>query len=127
MSTLDSCQLLTAKSIFGLKIVDQTFNEIGEIKDVIIDPVRGNIICAMLTIRGFLGFNEKSSLAIPWSALLFDSTKTKHAILKVPIQKLEQAPGLSIDLQPSSEQWDLVDKVYDYYGFEPYSHRTPLA
>lgn len=118
-------KLISGKTLSGIKVVNATYDDLGEVKDLMIDPVSGNIVYAVLTFGGFMGFGEKY-FAIPWEAFYLDTARKEEIILNIPKQKLEQAPGFDKDNWPSMAQWEYVDKVYRYFGYKPYTAKRPV-
>jgi hypothetical protein len=91
---------------------------LGEIKELIIDVEAGRIAYAVLSFGGFLGLGDKF-FAIPWNALTF-SQPEQIFILNVAREKLEHAPGFDKDNWPdmAERQWGSV--LHSYYGYRPY-------
>ena len=119
-------KLISGKTLSGIKVVNATYEDLGEVKDLKIDPVSGNIVYAVLTFGGFMGFGEKY-FAIPWEAFYLDTEGKEEIILNIPKEKFENAPGFDKDNWPSAGQWEYVDKVYRYYGYEPYTTSRPVG
>ena len=117
---------MSGKTLIGIKVVNPTYEELGEIDDVMVDPISGNIVYAVLTFGGFMGFGEKY-FAIPWEAFYLDTSENDRVIINIPKSKLEQAPGFDKDNMPLTGQWEFVDKIYRHYGYEPYSASHPVG
>ena len=109
---------MSGTTLAGIKVVNSKYEDLGEVKDLMIDPVSGNIIYAVLTFGGFLGFGEKY-FAIPWEAFYLDTVDKQEIILNVSKEKLEQAPGFDKENWPAMAQWEFVDKIYRHYGYQP--------
>ena len=118
--------MLSGKTISGMNVLNPSHENLGEIEDIMIDPVTGNIVYAVLTFGGFMGFGEKY-FAIPWEAFYLDTNEEDKVILNIPKEKFEDAPGFDKDNWPSVGQWEFVDKIYRYYGFKPYTHSKPVG
>src|SRR5262249_37324593 len=93
--------------------------DLGSIKDLMIDTSSGRIAYAVLSFGGFLGMGSKLH-AIPWNALTFKPDK-QIFLLRVDKETLENAPG-SFE---SKDYPDMADKrwgkqVYAHYGYSPY-------
>ena len=115
-------RLLSATSIEGLDVVNEAGENIGEIKDLMIELKTGNVAYAVLSFGGFLGFGEKL-FAIPVEAFHFDSDNHDTVTLNISKDKLEDAPGFDKDNWPQHADYDFIDSVHVYYGYEPYSNK----
>src|SRR2546428_243254 len=85
---------------------------LGEVEDVIIDKVSGNVTLAVMSFGGFLGVGEKCH-PIPWSMLKYDVDKGGYV---VPLDRkaLHGAPSYDVtEMQFGDEAWNR--RVYDYY------------
>jgi sporulation protein YlmC with PRC-barrel domain len=112
--------VLSATTIIGDKVVNPEGEELGSIKELMIDMDEGLVNYAVLSFGGFLGMGDKL-FAIPWDALTLN--KDDHNfILDVDKDQLENAPGFDKDHWPDEAQYAtgwLVD-LYDHYGYTPY-------
>jgi len=115
-------RVLSATTLMGDKVKNAAGEDLGDIKEIMIDVNSGRIAYAVLSFGGFLGLGDKL-FAIPWQALSLDTEK--HAfVLSVGKETLKNAPGFDKDNWPKSLEEDdtwLVE-VYDYYGYGPYWH-----
>ena len=113
-------QVLSATTMIGDKVTSTEGEELGELKELMIDLDNGRVSYAVLSFGGFLGLGDKL-FAIPWDALTIDTEK--HAfILAVDKEVLKNAPGFDKDHWPENAQYEagwLLD-VYEYYGYSPY-------
>jgi sporulation protein YlmC with PRC-barrel domain len=110
----------SASTIIGNKVVNPEGEELGSIKDLMIDLDDGQIAYAVLSFGGFLGLGDKL-FAIPLEALTFE-TEDHTAILDVDKEMLKNAPGFDKDHWPDTAQYEagwLLD-IYEYYGYSPY-------
>lgn len=109
-----------------MDVLNPSHENLGEIKDIMIDPITGNIVYAVLTFGGFMGFGEKY-FAIPWEAFYLDTNEDEKVILNISKEKFENAPGFDQDNWPSAGQWEFVDKIYRHYGYKSYTHSKPIG
>lgn len=93
-------QLMGANTLIGNDVYNQADEDLGDIKEIMLDMESGRIAYAVLSYGGILGIGEKL-FAVPWGALTLD-TKNKRFILKVEKDKLENAPGFDKDNWPDS-------------------------
>ena len=107
-----------ASSIIGTDVVNPKGDNLGDVKEVVIDPRTGKIAYAVVSFGGFLSMGEKL-FAIPFSALEYDHAENEY-VLDVSKEKLEAAPGFDADNWPAmaDEKWNR--DVYSYYGRSPY-------
>ena len=110
----------SATSVIGNKVVNPEGEQLGSIKELMIDLDDGQVAYAVLSFGGFLGLSDKL-FAIPLEALTFD-TENQTAILDVDKEVLKNAPGFDKDHWPDNAQYEagwLLD-IYEYYGYSPY-------
>ena len=113
-------QVLQASTVIGNKVVNPTGEQLGNVKELVIDLEDGRIAYAVLSVGGFLGLGDKL-FAIPWEALMLNA-KENTFILDVDKEVLQEAPGFDKDHWPDNAQYEagwLLD-IYEYYGYSPY-------
>jgi len=114
-----------ASSIIGTDVVNPKGDNLGDIKEVVIDPSTGRVAYAVVSFGGFLGMGEKL-FAIPFSAFAYNANKNEY-VLDVPKERLKDAPGFDADHWPSmsDEKWNR--DVFSYYERSPYweEHSKP--
>ena len=118
-------RILSATTIIGDKVVNAEGEQLGNIRDLVIDLDDAQIAYAVLSFGGFLGLGDKL-FAIPLEALTF-SKEAHTVILDVDKEVLKNAPGFDKDRWPDSahevftlrEAGWLLD-IYEYYGYSPY-------
>lgn len=111
-------QILSASSLAGDDVVNSQGEDLGEIKELMIDVRSGRVAYAVLAFGGFLGMGEKL-FAIPWSALELDADN-QCFILDVDQERLKNAPGFDKDNWPSMADPQWASSVHSYYGARPY-------
>jgi sporulation protein YlmC with PRC-barrel domain len=107
-----------ASSIIGTDVVDPDGKNLGDVKEVVIDPRTGKVAYAVVAFGGFLSMGEKL-FAIPFSALEYNVEENEY-MLDISKERLEAAPGFDADNWPSmaDEKWNR--DVYKYYERSPY-------
>jgi sporulation protein YlmC with PRC-barrel domain len=105
-------------SIIGTDVVNPQGDDLGDVKEVVIDPRTGRIAYAVVSFGGFLSMGEKL-FAIPFSSFKYNVTTNKY-VLDVTKERLKAAPGFDADHWPSmsDEKWNR--DVYKYYERPPY-------
>ncbi len=109
---------LSASSLRGTDVKNTKGENLGELKDLMIDVESGRVSYAVLSFGGFLGMGDKY-FAIPLQKFSVD-TEDEELILNVSKEQLENAPGFDKDNWPSSADREFHDEVYSYYEEEPY-------
>ncbi|AKB26270.1 antigen [Methanosarcina sp. MTP4] len=105
---------VAATEIKGSKILTVKDEELGTIKEVMIDSERGRIAYVVFACDCFLGMKCKY-FAIPWGVL--EANRGAY-ILNVDKGAFETAEGLDKDVWSLNHN-DLV-KVYEQYNLQPY-------
>jgi sporulation protein YlmC with PRC-barrel domain len=91
-------KLMGASSLIGDDVYNLQEEDLGDIKEIMLDMATGKIAYAVLSHGGILGIGEKL-FAVPWAALTLDTEKERF-ILDVEKAKLDVAPGFHPDSWP---------------------------
>ena len=109
-----------ASKIESMKVRDAAGEDIGKIKDLVIDFNSGKIQYAALDFGGFLGVGDKL-FAVPWSSFKYvEGTgirSDRHLALNITKQQLKNAPGFDKNHWPdvADPNWtEEVDKFYEH-------------
>jgi len=89
-----------ASKLLGMDVKNQQNEEIGEIKDFVVDFQAGKISYIVLAHGGTLGIGEKL-LAVPPAAFRTGAEQQDFLVLNANKQKLEQAKGFDKENWPS--------------------------
>ena len=111
-------RIMAADTLEGDKVFNNAGDELGEIKNIMIDVPNGRVAYAVLSFGGFLGMGNKL-FAVPWDVLQLD-TESKCFVLDVDREKLEGAPGFDKDHWPSMADQRWATDIHSYYGSRPY-------
>ncbi|NMG17109.1 PRC-barrel domain-containing protein [Aromatoleum bremense] len=111
-------QVMAASTLEGDDVVNRAGEDLGNIKEVMIDVQSGRVAYAVLSTGGFLGLGRKL-FAIPWGALTLD-TDRKCFILDVDAERLKSAPGFDKDHWPSMADITWASEIHAYYGQQNY-------
>lgn len=115
--------LLSTSSIIGMSVKNATGQDIGHIKEIMIDWKNGNVAYVVMSFGGIMGFGEKL-FAIPMEAYEFDTADVNDRImLNLDKEIFEKAPGFDKDNWPQHLDHEFIDSVYAHYGYSPYSTR----
>ncbi|AKH38519.1 MULTISPECIES: PRC-barrel domain-containing protein [Nitrosomonas] len=107
-------RLMGADTLIGDDVCNQAGEDLGDIKEIMIDTTNGTVSYAVLSFGGVLGIGEKL-FAVPWKALKLD-TENKRFVLNVDKERLKDAPGFDKNDWPDMADESWVNKVNSYYG-----------
>ena len=108
--------LMGADTLMGNDVYNNDGEDLGDIKEFMIDMASGKLAYAVLSFGGMLGLGDKL-FAVPWSALQLD-TENKRFTLNVPKESLKDAPGFDKDHWPSMADQTWAKDVHNFYGTE---------
>jgi hypothetical protein len=97
-----------------MKVEGTDGKKLGTIKDLVINPIDGDVDYAVLDYGGFLGVNDKY-FAVPWEALKINDDR-KKALLDVTKKDLKHAPGFDKKQWPDLATRDQTIVIYEFYG-----------
>lgn len=117
-ATHEKVNVLSANTLIGDDVVNPQGENLGEIKELMIDPQTGHVGYAVLSFGGFLGLGDKL-FAIPFQSLKLRPDQ-KDFVLDVSKEKLENAPGFDKDDWPSTTDRAWGTEIHTYYGVSPY-------
>jgi sporulation protein YlmC with PRC-barrel domain len=106
--------LMGADTLLGNDVYNGAGENLGTIKEFMIDMTGGRIAYAVLSFGGFLGMGDRL-FAVPWQALKLD-TANKRFTLNVGKDKLKTAPGFDKDHWPSMADQAWATDVHAFYG-----------
>ena len=111
--------LMGADTLSGNDVYNHKDEDLGDIKEIMLDMSNGKIGYAVLSFGGFLGMGEKL-FAVPWNALTLDTTN-KRFVLNVEKERLKSAPGFDKDEWPDMADKTWANEIHSYYGTKHYS------
>ncbi|CAN5502023.1 hypothetical protein BH11PSE11_BH11PSE11_13800 [soil metagenome] len=107
-------ELMGADNLIGEEVYNEQDEDLGDIKEIMLDMRNGRVAYAVLSFIGTFGAGEKL-FAVPWNALELDSIN-KRFVLHVEKQRLENAPGFNPDDWPDMADENWVTEIHSYYG-----------
>lgn len=107
-------ELMSASTLIGDHVCNKDEEDLGEIKEIMLDTRSGKVRYAVVSFGGFLGMGSKL-FAVPWNALSLD-TENKRFVLDVERDRLKDAPGFDKDKWPNMSDPGWSKKVHHYYG-----------
>jgi sporulation protein YlmC with PRC-barrel domain len=105
--------LMGADTLIGNDVFNKNSEDIGKIKEIMLDMRSGKVSYAVLSFGGFLGMGEKL-FAVPWGALQLD-TENKRFALDVSKEQLKEAPGFDKAHWPNMADETWVRSISSFY------------
>ncbi len=116
MTTNKSQQIVCTKDVIGKDVISTDKENLGEIEEIVLDKVSGEVRYAVLSFGGFMGMG-KDLYAIPWKTL--DYCKDEEAFkIKIDKERLKSASGFDKDNWPdfANEAWG--KSIHSFYNTE---------
>jgi sporulation protein YlmC with PRC-barrel domain len=112
-------QVSRASKIIGTAVKNANGDNLGDIKELVLNPESGQVVYAVVSYGGVLGLGDKL-FAVPWKALLWTPDK-EHYILNVDKATLKNAPGFDKAHWPdSASKWDQQrEEIDQFYHINP--------
>lgn len=111
--------LMGADTLVGNDVYNAQDENLGDVKEIMLDMSSGRVSYAVLSFGGVLGMGDKL-FAVPWDALTLD-TENKRFTLNVKKETLDQAPGFDKDSWPDMADRQWANGIHAYYGTKPYA------
>ena len=122
MATHATPHVLSASTISSDSVTNSDNENLGSIKDLMIDIESGQVAYAVLDFGSFLDMGGKL-FAVPWHALKL--LPEEHAfLLDVRKEDLKNAHGFDPDHWPDLADRSWQTEVHDIYGLQPYWERA---
>ena len=116
-------RLMGADTLIGNDVYNRADEDLGDIREIMLDMQSGEVAYAVLSYGGFLGMGEKL-FAVPWHALTLD-TENHRFTLDIAQDRLKDAPGFDKDHWPDMADSTWSSDVHSFYGVEQ-RERTPI-
>lgn len=115
--------LLSAESIMADSVKNAEGKDLGNIKELMVNPENGKIDYAVLSFGGFLGMGDKY-FAIPWDAIEVNRDD-KTMRLDVPKDRLEKMEGFDKDNWPDFANPQFEESIHrSFEGVGRYTRNT---
>lgn len=118
MATYTASLVLSAGTLTGDSVKNSKGENLGTIKELMIDTGSGKVAYAVLSFGGLFGFGDKL-FAIPFKALRVD-TQNRCLILDVDKKQLEKSHGFDKDNWPDMADQLWQSAVHEVYNVDPY-------
>ena len=106
--------LMGADTLLGNAVYNSEGQELGDIREFMIDMASGRIEYAVLSFGGVLGMGDKL-FAVPWSALTLDTVNQRFT-LNVSKDSLTDAQGFDKDHWPAMADATWAAGMRKFYG-----------
>ncbi len=113
MTSTSTPSVLSSSSITGDNVRNLAGEDLGKIKDLMIDLRSGSVRFAVVSFGGFLGMGNKL-FAVPFDALTVDADN-ECFVLDADKAKLEKAPGFDEGNWPDFADQTIADTHTNYY------------
>jgi sporulation protein YlmC with PRC-barrel domain len=111
-------RVMGATTLAGDSVRNAAGEDLGKVKEIMIDVPTGRVAYAVLSFGGLLNMGNKL-FAVPWNVLTLDEDE-KEFILDVDKSRLENAPGFDKDHWPNMADPQWGTEIFNYYKVEPY-------
>jgi len=115
--------LMGADTLIGDSVVNGLEQDLGDIKEIMLDMSTGQVAYVVLAFGGFLGMHEKL-FAVPWQALHLDTVNHRF-VLNIEKDRLKTAPGFNKDAWPDMSDMNWANQVHTFYGTDPNRSGAP--
>jgi len=105
--------LLSSSTIASDSVRNTQGEDLGEVKDLMIDPSNGKVEYAVLSFGGFLGMGDKY-FAVPFERLHVDR-ENECMVLNVEKDRLKDAPGFDKDNWPDFGDTEFRNSISQHY------------
>jgi hypothetical protein len=106
--------VIAAKKVQGTPVTNPQGENLGEIEDVVIDKLDGNVRYAVLSFGGFLGMGDKL-FALPWEVLEYNEGQGAY-VINVDKETLQNAPGFDENDWPDMTDQSWSERVRRHYN-----------
>ena len=115
--------LMGADTLIGDGVVNGREEDLGDIKEIMLDMGTGQVAYVVLAFGGFLGMHEKL-FAVPWQALHLDTVNHRF-VLNIEKERLKTAPGFNKDAWPDMADINWANQIHTFYGTDPHRSGAP--
>jgi sporulation protein YlmC with PRC-barrel domain len=112
---IDNSALISASKVTGTDVYGATGERIGEVDDLIIHKISGEVIYAVMSFGGFLGIGEKLH-PLPWDILQYDTARKSYL---VPLEEkiLKEGPAMTKEEIEALAVGEVGrTRIFDYYS-----------
>ncbi|MDP2217074.1 MAG: PRC-barrel domain-containing protein [Methanolobus sp.] len=118
MSTNNMRIIMPADRMINKKVINPKGEDLGKVKEIMIDMRYGRVAYAVLTFSGLFGIAEKL-FAVPWKSLVLRGEDDTF-VLNVEKSILEDSVGFDRANWPLATERRWLCDLYEEYKCEPY-------
>jgi uncharacterized protein YrrD len=107
--------VLSSSTLAGDKVKNAQGEDLGDLKEIMINTESGQVQYYVLSFGGFMGLGDKL-FAIPPQAVKVDKEQ-QCLILNASQEQLKNAPGFDKDKWPNMADESFRKQVYSHYGY----------
>ncbi len=111
-------EIMAADTLVGDRVVNIEGEDLGRVRNIMIDVANGRVAYAVLAVGGVLGIGDRL-FAVPWGSLALNAID-KCFVLDFDKEHLKNAPGFDKDHWPSMADPRFANSIYEYYDTPPY-------
>ena len=118
-TTTSTSGYIQSSSVIGSKIKDSRGQDVGEIKDFVLDRNSGCLAYVVLSTRGGgTTTTATKTVAAPWS-VFSPSSETRVYTTRIERERLYSAPVWESTRYEEYSRPEYINSVYGYYGVTP--------
>jgi sporulation protein YlmC with PRC-barrel domain len=106
-------RLMGAHTLLGEDVCNCQDEDLGDIKEIMLDTQTGHIAYAVLAFGGWLGMGGKL-FAVPWHSLTLDSNQHRF-VLDCSKEQLQNAPGFDKHHWPDMASTAFATEIHSFY------------
>ncbi len=108
--------LISAAKVQGTAVYDTEGGRLGQVEDIMLHKVSGEVAYAVLSFGGVLGIGERFT-PLPWSVLTYDPDRGGY-VVPLAKERLQNAPHYDrAELTNDDNGWGA--RVNDFYQVTP--------
>jgi sporulation protein YlmC with PRC-barrel domain len=115
--------ILSSTALVGTDVKNRFGENLGTVKDVVIDMQAGRVAYLVLAFGGIFGIGDKY-FAMPFEAFKVDSVDEK-LILNIDKDQLLNAPEFNKEHISTPPEREFIEEMYRYYGYNSYYKSRP--
>lgn len=119
--TRNERRTLSASTLIGDPVRNPKGENVGELKEIMLDVESGRVAYGVLSFGGMLGMGDKL-FAVPFDRFRVDEEE-HHLVLNVDKETLKNAEGFDKNDWPDTTDPEWERKIHDFYGATPYHRR----
>src|SRR6185437_8728010 len=110
----ETSRLISSEKVTGTSVENTKGDNLGQIEEIMIDKISGQVGYAVLKYGSFLGMGGKL-FALPWDTLKYDTGRNAY-VVGIPEERLKNAPSYDAGTEPNWGDPQYAKELHDYYG-----------